>query len=189
MKSELLELMCKRVSSPRLEGPAPSGKVLASILQTALRAPDHMLLRPWRYLVVEGDARAQLGELLCDAALKDSPALTNAQCEKYRAMPLRAPMIVVGISENHAHKKVPVAEQIVSCGVGIGYMLLALQSVGFGGVWRTGPMATNSVVKKGLGIQGDETLVGFLYIGTPKGELKPVPELNTSDYFHKWGAL
>jgi len=126
--------------------------------------------------------------LLCEAALKDLPAMTVAQCDKYRSMPLRAPMILVGIAETQVHKKVPVEEQVVSCGVGMGYMLLALQSVGYGGIWRTGPMATNSFVKKGLGIQAHETLVGFLYIGTPKGELKPVPALKASDYFHKWGA-
>ncbi|MFT6264658.1 MAG: nitroreductase [Oleiphilaceae bacterium] len=187
MNSEFLDLMCKRVSSPRLEAPGPSAEVLEKIFQTALRAPDHMLLRPWRYLVIEGDARTKLGDLLCEAALKDSPDLTSAQCDKYRAMPLRAPMIIVGISENHAHKKVPTEEQIVSCGVGMGYMLLALQMMDFGGVWRTGPMATNAFVKKSLGVSLDETLVGFLYIGTSTRELKPVPELNTSDYFHKWG--
>lgn len=186
MNPELLNLMCKRVSSPRLEAPAPPVAVLEKIFQTALRAPDHMLLRPWRYLVIDGDARAQLGELFCEAALKDSPRLTAAQCDKYRSMPLRAPMILVGIAENQVHKKVPSEEQVVSCGVGMGYMLLALQSVGFGGVWRTGPMATNTVVKAQLGVQVHETLVGFLYMGTPKGELRPVPELNTSDYFHQW---
>jgi nitroreductase len=186
MNPEILNFMCKRVSSPRLEAPAPPVDVLEKVFQTALRAPDHMLLRPWRYLIVEGDARARLGELLCEAALKDSPELSEAQCDKYRSMPLRAPMIVVGIAENQTHKKVPVAEQVVSCGVGMGYMLLALQSVGFGGVWRTGPMATNGVVKERLGVQAHEALVGFLYIGTPKGELKPVPELDVSDYFHQW---
>ena len=188
MKSELLDLMCNRVSSPRLEAPAPPVDALEKVFQTALRAPDHMLLRPWRYLVVEGGARAQLGELLCEAALKDSPTMTVAKCDKYRSMPLRAPMILVGIAETQVHKKVPVGEQVVSCGVGMGYMLLALQSIGYGGIWRTGPMATHSLVKQGLGVQTHETIVGFLYIGTPKGELKPVPTLKASDYFHKWGA-
>ena len=101
-------------------------------------------------------------------------------------MPLRAPMILVGVAENYVHKKVPVEEQVVSCGVGMGYMLLALQSLGYGGVWRTGPLAENMVVKQSLGVQAHETLVGFLYVGTPKGELKPVPKLSTSDYFHPW---
>ena len=188
MNSELLDLMCNRVSSPRLEAPAPPADVLNKVFQAALRAPDHMLLRPWRYLIVEGDARTQLGELLCEAALIDSPELTVAQCEKYRSMPLRAPMVLVGIAATQVHKKVPVEEQVVSCGVGMGYMLLALQALGFGGIWRTGPMAAHTVVKQGLGIQTHETLVGFLYIGTPKGELKPVPALKASDYFHKWGA-
>ena len=105
MKSELLDLMCHRVSSPRLETPAPQGEVLENIFKTALRAPDHMLLRPWRYLVIEGAARGRLGELFCEAALKESTDVTDAQLEKYHAMPLRAPMIIVGIAENQNHKK------------------------------------------------------------------------------------
>ena len=136
--------------------------------------------------MVEGVAREKLGELLCDAALKDDPELSEVQRDKYRSMPLRAPMIVIGIAENHEHKKVPAQEQVVSCGVGMGYMLLSLQSIGYNGIWRTGPMAEHAFVKAGLGIQAHESLVGFLYIGTPKGELKPVPELHTADYFHEW---
>jgi len=186
MSSEVIELMCKRVSCPRLESPAPSSDILDKVFQAGLRAPDHMLLRPWRYLIVQGDARGRLGELFCDAAISDSTDLTEAQREKYRAMPLRAPMLIIGIAENQVHKKVPVEEQIVSCGVGMGYMLLALQSEGFGGMWRTGPMAKHSVVKQGLGVQSHETLVGFLYVGTPKGELKPLPELKISNFFHEW---
>ena len=42
MNSEFLNLMCKRVSSPRLEAPAPPEQILQQIFQTALRAPDNM---------------------------------------------------------------------------------------------------------------------------------------------------
>ena len=186
MSDQLIDLMCQRASHARLVSPGPNEAQLARVSQVALRAPDHMRLKPWRYLIIEGEGLARLGALFVDAMAQSSDGLSTAQKEKYLAMPHRAPMIIVGISCNEDHPKVPVEEQIVSCGVGMGYMLLALQSEGFGGMWRTGPMAKHSVVKQGLGVQSHETLVGFLYVGTPKGELKPLPELKTSNFFHEW---
>jgi len=186
MSQSLVDLICKRVSFPRLGLPAPESKILERIYRSALRAPDHMRLRPWRYLLVEGDARLALGDLFCDAAERDDPNLTDSQREKFRAMPMRAPVIVIAVSANIEHPKVPVEEQVISCGVGVGYMLLALQAEGFGGVWRTGSLAENSWVKAGLGIAGHETLVGFLYLGTPEGVAKAVPVLDVDDFFKPW---
>lgn len=186
MEGSLSELICQRVSYPRLSEPVPSPEVLARIYQSALRAPDHMLLRSSRYLVIQGSARAQLGELFCEVACSDDANLSQATRDKYRAMPLRAPMILVGISSNREHAKVPAQEQVLSCGVGMGYMLLALNAEGFGGIWRTGFLARHPKVKAGLGLDSNETLVGFLYLGTPQGQPKPLPNLNIDDYFQCW---
>ena len=186
MAKDLIELISNRVSSPRLAEPAPSSSQLESIYACALRAPDHMLLRPWRYLVIEGAGREALGEVFVEAARAGDEVLTDAQEAKFRSMPLRAPMMLVAVSNNEEHPKVPVLEQQMSCGVGVGYMLLALQSLGFNGVWRTGAMAESAVVKQRLGIEDHETLVGFLYIGTPAGDLKAVPQLDSKQYFHQW---
>jgi len=143
-------------------------------------------LRPWRYLLVEGRARMTLGDLFCDAAERDDPDLTGNQRQKFRDMPMRAPVIVIAVSTNIEHPKVPVQEQVISCGVGIGYMLLALQAEGFGGVWRTGPLAENSCVKDGLGIARHESLVGFLYLGTPESSAKAIPDLDVDNFFKPW---
>ena len=183
----LTDLIRRRVSSPRLAEPVPEPATLERIFQCALRAPDHHALRSSRYLVIQGDARAKLGALFCQAVGADEPTLTEQQQEKYRAMPLRAPMIIVGISANKVEPKVPVQEQILSCGVGLGYLLLALNAEGFGGIWRTGFLASHPLVKAGLGIGAEETLVGFLYVGTPKDEAKPAPDLKVEDYFQTWG--
>lgn len=182
----LVDLIANRVSSPRLTEPAPNAEQLEQIFKCALRAPDHMLLRPWRYLVIEGDARAKLGEAFVEAAQQNATALTDAQIEKYRKMPLRAPMMIVAVSTNLPHEKVPVVEQQVSCGVGVGYMLLALQAMGYNGIWRTGVLAEDALVKERLGIQPHESLIGFLYVGTPVGELKAVPTLHQEYFVQNW---
>lgn len=183
----VLELLRARVSVPALTAPAPDGSTLHDICRCALRAPDHALLRPWRYLIVEGDGLALLGELFQRATLADDPQATESALQRCLAMPQRAPMIIVGISTNQPNDKVPVLEQQLSCGIGMGYLLLALQAKGFGGIWRTGAMVEHPVVKQGLGIADHETLLGFLYVGTPSSGYKAAPELAVEDYFSRWG--
>lgn len=182
----LVELINQRVSFPRLGEPAPGDEVLQDMFKSAFRAPDHMMLRPWRYLLVQGDARQRLGETFCRLAVDEDPELSEVQREKLLNMPLRAPLIVVGISQNIDHPKVPVREQEISCGVGLGYMLLTLQARGFGGIWRTGPLAEHEGVKDALGVRSTETIVGFLYVGTPLGDAKPIPALEMRDFVQDW---
>lgn len=182
----LSELIAQRVSSPRLQEPAPSPQVLERVFNAAFRAPDHMMLRPWRYLIIEGERRKDLGSVFAEATRQSEMEITQAQEEKCMNMPMRAPMIIVAVSQNIPHPKVPQLEQEVATGVSVGYMLLALQSEGFNGIWRTGPMAEHIHVKQALGLQQHETLIGFLYVGTPLGELKAVPELILEDHVAKW---
>jgi nitroreductase len=186
MNTSIMDLLCQRVSSPRLAEPAPSKDELELIFKSALRTPDHMMLRPWRYLLVEGEARTKLGELFVDSSQSLTEDVNEFRAEKLKSMPMRAPMLIVAIASLVDHPKVPHEEQILSCGVGVGYMLLALQALGYGGIWRTGDLAHNRQVCAGLGLNQNEVIVGFLYLGTPLGESKPVPDINTQDYFSKW---
>lgn len=196
MNQTFVEFIQQRSSSPRLAEPAPTKMELEMIFKSALRTPDHMMLRPWRYLVIEGDARAKLGDLFLKSAQlsadesvasgKPIEEINEFKAEKFKSMPLRAPMLVVAIACYSDHPKVPKQEQLLSCGVGVGYMLLSLQALGYGGIWRTGDMAFNPHVSAGLGLKEHESIVGFLYIGTPVGEAKPIPDISVDQYFTPW---
>ena len=182
----ILQLMRERVSYPRLAEPAPSGDELREIMMTALRAPDHKVLRPARYMLIEGLARESLGDVFAEAAkIKDSEC-ESAKLEKCRNMPMRAPLILVAISKNIEHLKVPFFEQEQHVAAGLAHILLALQARGFGGIWRTGEMAVDDHVKASLGVDRHESLVGFLYIGTPVGEPKRIPQLDFEEFFSYW---
>ncbi len=186
MTHPVTAFMLERNSMPALSAPAPTGAVLGSIFQAALRAPDHGKLRPWRYLTVNGEALYKLGNLFAESSRADDPTISVEQENKFRKMPLRAPMIVVAIAKTQAHHKIPEIEQLISLGAGVGYLLLALQAEGFGGMWRTGPLAYNKGVHKGLGLVEGERIVGFLYIGTPEGKAKAIPQNNTDDFITPW---
>ena len=50
---DAMKLLLERVSAVKLQEPGPSAEELDTILRTALRAPDHGRLRPWRFIVIE----------------------------------------------------------------------------------------------------------------------------------------
>ena len=64
---DALDLLLTRESALKLDAPAPTEAELDTMFQSAVRAPDHGRLRPWRFVVIEGDKRARFGELMADA--------------------------------------------------------------------------------------------------------------------------
>ena len=182
-----LEVLHNRVSIASLEAPAPSGEVLANIQQAALRAADHRLLRPWRYLVIEGEGLSKLGALLAESKEADEGPLSAEDREKWVSKPHRAPMVIVAIATIEDNPKVPEVEQLLSAGAGVQNMLNAAYAQGVGAIWRTGGFAYHPVVKAGLGLVENEQIIGFLYLGTPKGKLREAPVVDSAHYFTSWG--
>lgn len=182
---DALDALLNRVSAPRLIAPAPDAAQRELLFRAALRAPDHGQLRPWRFLTVEGDAREQLGELLAQALPADA---SPEALSKARAMPLRAPLLVVVIARVQAHAKVPAQEQVIAAGCAAHGILLAAHAQGLGAVWRTGELAYNAQVAAGLGLAADEQVIAFLYLGTPERELRAVPQVQVGDFVRAWPA-
>lgn len=183
--TDIIDAIIKRASEPRLVAPAPGEALLQRVFECAARAPDHALLRPWRYLVIEGEGRAKLGESFAQT-INEGTGASPEKREKLRNSPFRAPMIIVGIVCHKSHPKVPAIEQHASAAVGLGYVLLALQSAGFGAVWRTGEVAYHPQILHDLGLAENESISGFLYVGTVDSHKPEVPRASTADFVRRW---
>ncbi|WP_150303470.1 nitroreductase family protein [Pseudomonas saliphila] len=183
---DALQALHERVSVPRLIGPAPTAAQREALFKAALRAPDHAYLRPWRFLVVEGEGLERLGELFGRAALAQTQDLSPDTLARYQGLPLRAPLMIIAIGRHIEHPKVPLIEQEMSCAVAVGNMLIAAHALGLGAVWRTGDLAYDPIVRQGLGLADNEFIGAFLYVGHPAGMRKPVPSLEVADFFQSW---
>lgn len=181
-----LDALLQRQSCNKLTEPAPSPEQWQWIQQAALRAPDHARLRPWRFLVIAGQGREQLGDAMVALLLADRPQASMEEQQRVRSKPLRAPMIVVVIACIQQHPKVPVMEQVLSAGCAAHAMLLAAFAQGLGAIWRTGPLASDTRLHARLGIASGETIVGFLYLGTPQANLPAIERPDPDAYFKDW---
>ena len=181
-----IEALHSRHSAPRLCEPGPDKEVLANICKSAFSAADHGLLKPWRFLIVKDEARYRLGDLFVQATLKTAEEISQEKQENIKQKALRAPVIIITIAKYSIHPKIPELEQSFSGAAATQNMLLGAFAQGIGAMWRTGPMAYSQVVNEGLGLAKNEQIIGFLYLGTVQGSLKPLRENNIDEFFQEW---
>jgi nitroreductase len=166
---DALEALNTRATAKTYGETAPSKEQLAIVLQAAVRAPDHGRLRPWRFMIIEGDQRRKLGDLLAASALRRLPGLSAGDLQRERDKAMRAPLIIVVACRSVPGTKIPVIEQILAAGSAAQNILLALHAMGFASAWKTGEAAYDPEVKRALGFAADDHLVGFIYTGGGAG--------------------
>jgi nitroreductase len=176
-----LHVLRHRRSTPSraLAEPGPDPGQLATLLACAVRVPDHGKLVPWRFLLIRGEARETLGELLATRSIERFPGAAPASVDKDRMRFRHAPLVVAVIARLTPGHKVPEQEQLLSGGAVCLSLLLAADAMGFGAQWLTGWPAYDEVVLARLGVGAQERVLGFIHIGTaslrPEERERPDP--------------
>src|SRR5438309_12064883 len=98
-----IDALLTRASVSDLADPAPDGAELDLILEAGLRAPDHGRLRPWRFVLIRGEARLAWGERLAEAAKARDAATADALGERFGAWVRRTPLIIAVGAEVRAN--------------------------------------------------------------------------------------
>jgi len=164
-----------RATALQLGEPGPSPEHLERILSAGIHAPDHGRLKPWRFVVIEGEARDRLGDAMAAVRLKEAPQAGAAELDAIRQKARRAPTIVVAAAAVTQGGKIPEIEQVISVGTGVQNMCLAAHALGYGAMWKTGGPAYDPQVKDSLGLGVGDHIVAFLYLGTLVREGLPKP--------------
>lgn len=178
----MIETLLQRNSHARLIEPGPNDEELQTLLSAGLRAPDHGRLRPWRFLVIAGDRRNALGEVFEQSLRLSKPEATQAELDKARNAPLRAPLVIAGLVCPVDNPKVPRSEQVAAVACALYGMQLSAEAMGYGSVWRTGAYARDPHVLSALGGSAEQEVVGFLYVGTRQGDPKPLVQEALKDH-------
>ncbi len=178
---ELLELIHTRHSIPKVK-PDPIPKALIEkLLSAAVQAPNHHRVRPWRFVVLQGEARDRLGEIMASSLKNRNPDALEEALAVERSRPLRAPLLIAVGVDKPSEPKVLEIENVCAAAAACQNLLLAAHALGLGAMWRTGPAALDAQVKAFLGFTPDQHLIGFLYIGYPDGEFKALERPSFED--------
>jgi len=167
-----LEAIHTRRSHGRLVEPAPHGAELEALLAAAAAAPDHGRLRPWRFYTLAGDTKDAFGQVLADAYRRrcefEGVEPDETKLTKERTKLGRAPLVVVAGCVP-VEGPIPEIEQLLATAAAVQNLLIAAIALGYGSMWRTGEPAYDPTVKEALGLAPEDTIVGFIYLGTPLG--------------------
>lgn len=170
---ELFEAIYTRQTQGKVKPDPLPREIIEKLLGAAVQAPNHYKVRPWRFVVLTGEGRKRLGEVMAASQADRKPDLPPEAFDKTRALPLRAPLIIAAGVDKPTEEKVLEVENICAVAAACQNILLAAHALGLGAIWRTGEWARDPKVKDFLGFAPDQHIVGFLYIGYP--EFSPEP--------------
>lgn len=162
--SPALALLLNRRSDSMLVEPGPSRSDIELMLTAASRVPDYQQLKPYRFILAEGEGRARLGHLMQQAA--EQSGKTEAVQQRSAKLPLRAPLVITVVCSPDMATEVPLFDQQLSAGCTVLTLQLAARALGFGAVWRSGWLMHEPALAGLLGLSTEERIVGFLYVGT-----------------------
>ncbi|NIB42144.1 nitroreductase [Pseudomaricurvus alkylphenolicus] len=185
---DAIEALHTRNSVALLTEPAPNSEQLDQIIRAGLRANDHGRLRPWRFIVIKGDARHGLGEVLKEIKRTSQPDATEKELEQAARAPLRAPLIVVVVAKVQEHDRIPEIEQILATAGAAQLMMVAAHALEVGAIWRTGAPAYHPLLKRSFGLEQTDHICGLLYMGTPKVR-KPLEALEPEAFTQHWPGV
>jgi nitroreductase len=178
---DLIEAIHSRKSIGKFAKRAVEREKIEQLLDAGAQAPNHYKVRPWHFVVLTGQARERLGEVLAEIFRRKFPAVMPEALQKERGKPLRSPVIIAVAVDEPKEPKVVEIENICAAAAACENILLAAHAIGLGGHWRTGAAARDPDVKSFLGFSKEQQLIAFLYIGYPEVDVAPVPRPGFED--------
>jgi len=186
--SEINRLIRERRSiyPAQYSGEEVDDAIIEQMLENANWAPNHKKTEPWRFTVFSGNGLKQLAEFQSGLYKEKSTENGNydqAKFDKLAAKPLMAShVIAIAMKRNTA---VPEIEEIEATACAVQNMYLTATAYGVGCYWGSGGVTYMEEAKSNFGLEPDDKLLGFMYIGKPKADFWPeAKERNLSEKIH-----
>ena len=178
----IFDIIQRRRSIGKMTEQSPTREQIERLLEAATHAPNHHKAEPWRFFVLAGKARNELGEIMASSlATRIQETMgekTQAMLDKERNKPLRSPIVIVVASEHPTTPNVIAIENVEATAAAVQNMLLVAEEMGLACMWRTGDGPYDPHIKQWLGLSTEDAIVAFLYVGYPaisQTERRPIP--------------
>jgi len=172
---ETLEALRTRRSIAKVKPDAVPRASIEAILETAVWAPNHKKVEPWRFWVFAGEGRNALAQAFRENYRRDHPDATPEELsgagQKSADRVLLAPVIIVVTSDAGA-SEIETLENYGAVAAAIEHILLAAHDKGLASYWRTGDgvYTTPNAIHELIGAPPDNRIAGVVLIGYPDAE-------------------
>ncbi len=151
----------------------PPRAVVERLLRAAVRAPNHKLTEPWRFVVVRGAAKRRYADLLrahraqkfADPHAPDAAAKIAKTFQEHLATPL-----FVFAIQQLADDAVRREEDYAAVMMATQNLMVAAVAAGLGSYLRTGGIMDSPDVRNLVGAGDGERIVGIVSLGKPAAE-------------------
>jgi len=156
--------------------------IIKQILINATWAPNHGQTEPWEFTVFTGDGLKKFASLQSEMYKQEAKEnFTEAKYIKLQQQPLMASHIIAIGMKRTTKKNIPEIEDIEAVACAVQNIYLSVAAYGLGGYWTSGGITYMEHAKHALGLQQEDKLLGFFYIGhvaipSPAGKRAPIEE-------------
>jgi nitroreductase len=161
-----------------IKGKEIPDEIVRQILENARWAPTHGLTQPWHFTVFKGSGIEKLAafqqQLYKEKAREH---FTEAKYVKLGQTPLFASHVISIGMKRQVIKKIAEIEEIESVACAVQNMMLTATAYGVVAFWGSGGITYMEEAKPFFGLESDDKLLGYLYLGYPSIE---IPEIERS---------
>lgn len=156
--------------------------IIEQILSNAVWAPNHGKTEPWKFTVFTGDGIQKLATFQSELYKATAgEKFSEAKYIKLQYTPLKASHIIAIMMKRTTTKNIPEIEDIEAVACTVQNIGLSVHAYGLGGYWTTGGVTYDESAKEFFGLEPQDKLLGFFYIGeiavpSPAGKRAPIEE-------------
>ena len=159
--------------------------IIEEMLENANWAPTHRLTEPWRFVVFTGNGLKKLANFQSELYKKKATGEGNfdeLKFEKLATKPMKASHIIAIGMARDPKASVPEVEELSAVAMAVQNMYLTATAHRVGCYWGSGGVTYYEEAKPFFGLNVDDKLLGFLYIGNvksdnwPQGKRNPIGE-------------
>jgi nitroreductase len=166
----------RRTSVRRFRPDPVAREAIETLLDCAVRAPNHKLTEPWRFAVLTGNARDRFAELRGRHRLKRfaDPSSEEARAggEKVRQEAQETPAFIVVMCAVHPDAQTR-EEDYAAAMMATANVMIAAESLGLGTYIRTGGIMRDPDVTNLVGLEDGFRIVAVVSLGYPAAQEEP----------------
>ena len=167
---DAIEAIRRRTSVRRFRPDPVPRDTIRTLLECAVRAPNHKLTEPWRFVVLTGGAVPRLAELRARHRLKryadPESAEARAAADKQRKEAAETPAFIVvlcAVSDDEITRE----EDYAATMMATANLMIAAESLGLGTYLKTGGIMGEPSVQALVGLPEGFRIVGIVALGFP----------------------
>lgn len=141
-------------------------EIIQEILINATWAPNHGRNEPWLFNVFSRDGLQTLADFQSELYKTEAGEnYSEATFNKLQKQPLKASHIIAIGMKRGANKRIPEIEDIEAVACAVQNIYISVSAYGLGGYWTTGGITYKESAKYFFGLEEEDKLLGFFYIG------------------------